>query len=49
MNIAFLFNSDHEIYNGFYGFDERYSHTVNSAEVYLGLPITFNIGAKVSF
>ncbi|MCB2208529.1 MAG: TonB-dependent receptor [Bacteroidetes bacterium] len=40
---------DNSAYNGFYGYDDRYSHTVNSAEVFLGLPTTFNVGVKISF
>ncbi len=40
---------DNSAYNGFYGYDDRYSHTVNSAEVYLGLPRTFNLGVKIGF
>ncbi|NQU33460.1 MAG: TonB-dependent receptor [Bacteroidetes bacterium] len=40
---------DNSAYNGYYGYDDRYSHTVNSAEVFLGLPRTFNVGVKVSF
>lgn len=40
---------DNSAYNGFYGYDNRYSHTVNSAEVFLGLPRTFNVGVKISF
>jgi len=39
---------DNSSYNGFYGYDNRFSHTVNSAEVYLGLPFNFNAGVKVS-
>jgi outer membrane receptor protein involved in Fe transport len=40
---------DNSSYNGFYGYDNRYSHTVNSAEVFLGLPRTFNLGVKIAF
>lgn len=39
---------DNSAYNGFYGYDNRFSHTVNSAEVYLGLPFNFNAGVKVT-
>ena len=39
---------DNSAYNGYYGYDNRFSHTVNSAEVYLGLPFNFNAGVKVS-
>lgn len=38
---------DNSRYNGFYGYDNRFSHTVNSAEVFLGLPTAFNVGVKV--
>jgi len=41
--------TDNSAYNGFYGYDNRFSHTVNSAEVFLGLPRTFNAGLKLSF
>ncbi len=39
---------DNSAYNGYYGVgtDKPLSHTANSAEVYMGLPRTFNIGAK---
>ena len=40
---------DNSKYNGFYGYDNRFSHTVNSAEVYLGLPRTFNAGVVLTF
>ncbi|MBC8321444.1 MAG: TonB-dependent receptor [Bacteroidetes bacterium] len=40
---------DNSSYNGFYGYNDRYSHTVNSAEVFLGLPRGFNLGLKISF
>ena len=39
---------DNSAYNGFYGYDNRFSHTANSAEVFLGLPFNFNAGVKVS-
>ncbi|MCK4662989.1 MAG: TonB-dependent receptor [Bacteroidales bacterium] len=39
---------DNSSYNGFYGYDNRFSHTVNSAEVFLGLPRTFNAGIKIN-
>lgn len=39
---------DNSAYNGYYGYDNRYSHTANSAEVFLGLPFNFNMGVKVS-
>jgi hypothetical protein len=39
---------DNSQYNGFYGYDNRFSHTANSAEVYLGLPFNFNMGVRVS-
>jgi len=40
---------DNSKYNAFMGYDGRFSHTVNSAEVYLGLPRTFNAGVKIIF
>ncbi len=40
---------DDSDYNGYYGDDNQYSHTVNSAEVYLGLPRSFNAGIRFSF
>lgn len=39
---------DNSAYNGYYGTDREYSHTVNSAEVFLGLPFNFNAGVKVT-
>lgn len=40
---------DNSAYNGYYGYDGSLSHTANSAEVYLGLPRTFNVGVKINF
>lgn len=40
---------DNSSYNGYYGYDGSLTHTANSAEVYLGLPRTFNVGVKVTF
>lgn len=40
---------DNSSYNGYYGYDGALTHTANSAEVYLGLPRTFNVGARISF
>lgn len=40
---------DNSRYNGYYGTDDQLGHTANSAEVYMGLPRTFNVGLKVSF
>jgi iron complex outermembrane recepter protein len=40
---------DNSSYNGFYGYDNRYSHTANSAEVFVGMPRTFNVGVKFIF
>lgn len=37
---------DDSRYNGFYGYDDRFKHTVNSAEVFLGLPFMINGGVK---
>ena len=39
---------DNSAYNGYYGYDNRYTHTANSAEVFLGAPFTFNFGVKLS-
>jgi len=41
--------TDNSSYNGFYGANNQYSHTANSAEVYIGLPRTFNVGLRVAF
>ncbi len=41
--------ADNSRYNSFKGYDNRFSHTVNAAEVYLGLPRTFNAGVKITF
>ena len=40
---------DNSSYNGYYGHDNALTHTANSAEVYLGLPRTFNAGVRVNF
>ncbi|PLX10029.1 MAG: TonB-dependent receptor [Marinilabiliales bacterium] len=40
---------DNSSYNGYYGYDGALTHTANSAEVFLGLPRTFNVGARISF
>ena len=40
---------DNSRYNGYYGATGNLSHTANSAEVFIGLPRTFNVGIKVSF
>jgi iron complex outermembrane receptor protein len=41
--------TDNSPYNGFYGANNQFSHTANSAEVFVGLPRTFNIGTKITF
>jgi len=41
--------TDNSRYNGFYGDNNEYSHTVNSAEVFVGLPRTFNLGFRFEF
>jgi outer membrane receptor for Fe3+-dicitrate len=42
--------TDNSNYNGYYGTEENpFSHDVNTAEVYVGLPRTFNAGVKVTF
>jgi len=40
---------DNSAYNGYKGYDGSLSHTANAAEVYLGMPRTFNLGVKISF
>jgi outer membrane cobalamin receptor len=41
---------DNSAYNGNYGVDgTQFNHDVNTAEVYLGLPRTFNAGVKITF
>ncbi len=40
---------DNSKYNSYMGDDDQFSHTVNSAEVYLGLPRRFNVGVKFTF
>jgi len=42
---------DNSKYNGYYGVGSTkpLSHTANSAEIFMGLPRTFNAGVKVSF
>lgn len=39
---------DNSPYNGFYGTTNQFTHTANSAEVYLGIPRYFNAGIKVT-
>jgi len=39
---------DNSSYNGYYGYDGSLSHTVNSAEVYLGIPFSYNVGIRVA-
>ena len=41
--------TDNSSYNGYYGDNDEYSHTAAAAEVFLGLPRTFNVGVKFSF
>jgi hypothetical protein len=41
--------TDNSRYNGYYGTNHQLGHTANSAEVFIGLPRTFNVGVKVSF
>lgn len=40
---------DNSPYNGFYGDNDQFSHDVNTAEVFVGLPRTFNVGIKLGF
>jgi hypothetical protein len=39
---------DNSRYNGYYGDNNEYSHTANSAEVFLGMPRVVNAGVKIS-
>ena len=41
--------TDNSRYNGYYGYSGELSHTVNSAEVFVGLPRTFNFGFRFEF
>lgn len=41
--------TDNSSYNGYYGENDEYSHTVNSAEIFLGLPRTYNVGLEFTF
>ncbi len=40
--------TDNSPYNGYYGENNEYSHTAVSAEVFLGLPRTYNIGLLIN-
>ena len=40
--------TDNSQYNGYYGENNEYSHTAASAEVFLGLPRTYNIGLLIN-
>ncbi len=40
--------TDNSRYNGYYGDNDEYSHTAASAEVFLGLPRTYNIGLLIN-
>lgn len=40
---------DNSQYNGYDGENGEYSHDVNTAEVFMGLPRTFNVGLQFSF
>lgn len=40
---------DNSHYNGYYGTNHELSHTVNSAEVFLGMPRVINAGVKITF
>ncbi len=40
---------DNSPYNGYYGANDQLNHDANTAEVFLGLPRTFNVGVRVSF
>lgn len=39
---------DNSRYNGYYGYDNRYSHQAPAAEVFLGLPRTYNFGVLIN-
>lgn len=39
---------DNSSYNGYYGDYNQFTHTANSAEVYLGIPRYFNAGVRVT-
>ncbi len=41
--------TDNSRYNGFYGYDHRFNHDVNTASVFVGLPRTMNFGLRVEF
>ncbi len=41
--------TDDSPYNGYYGVNNSLRHTANSAEVFLGLPRTFNVGMSIKF
>ncbi|PIQ25721.1 MAG: TonB-dependent receptor [Bacteroidetes bacterium CG18_big_fil_WC_8_21_14_2_50_41_14] len=40
---------DNSPYNGYKGADKQFNHDANRAEVFLGMPRTFNVGVKISF
>ncbi len=40
--------TDNSPYNGYYGYDDRYSHKAPAAEVFLGLPRTYNFGVLIN-
>ena len=39
---------DNSAYNGYYGDNNQFSHTANSAEVFLGTPRVINAGVKIT-
>ncbi len=41
--------TDNSRYNGWYGPNGEYNHDVNTAEVFVGLPRTFNLGFRLEF
>ncbi len=41
--------TDNSRWNGFYGYDHRFNHDVNTASVFVGLPRTMNFGLRVEF
>ncbi|MDZ7740633.1 MAG: TonB-dependent receptor [Bacteroidota bacterium] len=40
--------TDNSPYNGYYGYDNKYSHQAPAAEVFLGLPRTYNLGVLIN-
>ncbi len=50
MNTMYVSDAvDNSRYNGYYGYNHQLGHTANSAEVFVGLPRTYNLGVKITF